>query len=219
MRSKLVTLSGGNAALSERYRSLRAQLEQVEKAGARLLAVVTPAANNGSVEMIANLAVTYAQAGRRTLIIDGDLGNPVLHKLFGLPNAAGFSQVLEGRCSIGDAIQDDVLHHLSVLTAGHRSDHYGDIVGAFPLRERLEQWQQQFEYDMVWVNTPPVLDSADAIQLAGACDRALFVLRSGAVKEDEAVRTRRLLEAAGVSVIGAVLTHHQPRRRWLPFKF
>jgi len=214
LRNKLAMLSGRDTVLSEQYRALRVQLEQGDKDEKQIVAVITPSVGNGAEEVAANLAIASAQAGKRTLLLDGDMRAPMIHQVFGLSNAVGFSDVLEGRSKLESAVQRDVHPNLAVLTAGLRTTVPGDLIGSYPLADLLAQWRTT--YDAVWLNTPPMLSSADALLLASECDRSLLVIREGVVTEADAAQLKRIIDNADIPVIGTILTHHR-RRKWLSF--
>jgi len=214
LRNKLVTLSGGNREVTEQYRSLRAQLEQGWDAGPRIVAAVAPREGNGTAETAANLAVAYAQAGRRTLLVDGDMSKPSVHALFGLPNELGLSTILERACEPGEAVHGDIIANLSVMTAGPSPLYSGDPLGSYSLRQMFDQWRS--DNDIVWLSAPPLLSSSDAQLLVAACDGTLLVMQSGVVDESDAFRVKRMLALLEVRTLGVALTHRR-RRSWLKF--
>lgn len=206
-RNKLVMLSGMNNETVERYRALRAQIDRTGggSSASRVIAVAAPKAGSGTAEMAANLAAAYAQADRRTLLVDGDINSPLIHQLFGLSNVTGLSSIIEASSSVEGVVNHSVISNLDVMTAGPRLPYSKDFVGSFPLQPLFESWRQQ--YDQICLAIPPLLSSADAQQMTGACDGVLLVIRSGRVDESEASRVKRLLALLDVPALGVALAH------------
>ncbi|EFM09158.1 capsular exopolysaccharide family [Paenibacillus curdlanolyticus YK9] len=212
-RNKLIMLGGVESPHIDLYRSLRAQLDYAASASRKsitIVAVAAPHRGNGVTETVANLAIAYAQAGRRTLLVDGDLREPMLHKLFGISNRVGLSSILVYANEADEAVQHGVLPNLSIAPAGPKATGGVDLVAAGQLQTLFKQWRE--EYDVVLLDTPPLLSSAAAQMLAGACDGALLVLRSGVAKEEDALRVKALLETAEVAVLGTALTHGKHKK-------
>lgn len=209
-RNKLSMLSDGHWDLSEKYRSLRFQMEQICGMDSKILAIVAPIEDCGTTETASNLAVAYARAGHRTLLVDGDMRRPTLHRLFGVPNVNGLSAQLGEKCEDKEAIHYDVLPNLSILTAGYSSVTHDSLNMSSSLRRLREGWNKEF--DKVIVDVPPMLASANAQELVSVSDGTLLVLRRRAVNEVDAVRVKRMLDAIGVPVWGTVLTYRKRKR-------
>jgi capsular exopolysaccharide synthesis family protein len=202
-RNKLVMLNGANREAAEQYRSLRAQIDRAGGHDARLIGVAAPRAAAGTAEMAANLAIAYAQANRRTLLVDGDIHSPFVHMLFGLPNVTGFSSVVGALTEEGDEVHCNVISNLDIMTAGAPLSYAGDAIGSCSLQSLFDRWRQQ--YDKVCLVVPPLLSSADAQLMAAACNGVLLVIRSGQVDESDAARVKRLLALLEVSAYGVAL--------------
>ncbi|MWC27324.1 CpsD/CapB family tyrosine-protein kinase [Paenibacillus sp. MMS18-CY102] len=217
-RNKLLMLGGLESSYVDLYLSLRTQLDYAASGkDITVIAIVAPHRGSGVTETAANLAITYAQAGRRTLLVDGDLREPIVHKLFGISNRIGLSSLLSYTSEAAEAVQQEVLPNLSIVASGLQPVGAIDPVaaGAGELHALFGQWKG--EYDVVLMDMPPMLSSAAAQLLAGVCDGALLVLRSGVVKEEDALRAKGMLETAGVAVLGTVLAHS--RRKKVPKRY
>jgi capsular exopolysaccharide synthesis family protein len=171
----------------------------------------------GKTVLAASLALTMTLAGRRVLLVDGDLRRPNLHKIFGLENSKGFAQILTGAADVAGAAQQIDLPglepgggRLAVTTSGTTapltanalaSPHLGAIVGAMAQ-----------SFDTVLIDSPPVLSASDALYLAPVVDGIIFVLRAGAVSEQDAKRARERLLGAGGHLLGFVMNHFDERQ-------
>ena len=143
----------------------------------RSLLVTSAAPGEGKTTTAANLAAAHAEQGKRTLLIDGDLRRPSVHRNFNLPSVVGLSNALLGEISWREAlVQTASLPHLYILPAGPPSRRASDLVGR-GLAELLEEAAS--EYDLVILDAPPLLGFAEPLQMATAVDGVLVVARAG----------------------------------------
>jgi chain length determinant protein tyrosine kinase EpsG len=194
------------SAEGERLRALRSQLQLrwFDEAGRRTaLAIVSDARREGRSHLAANLAVTFAQLGQRTLLIDGDLRVPRQHRLFKIDNQTGLSNLLAGR------MQDQVVTFvhgipgLAVLPAGPQPPNPGELLSRPSFARILEQSKSSF--DVVLVDTPSFESGADATLLARATGAALALARSNYTRTASFERVVGGLSDAGVFMVGSVL--------------
>jgi protein-tyrosine kinase len=190
----------------ERLRALRSQLQLrwFDEPGRRTaLSVVSGARGEGRSHLVANLAVTFAQLGQRTLLIDGDLRMPRQHRLFKIENQMGLSSLLAGR------MQDQVVTFvhgipgLAVLPAGPTPPNPAELLSRPALPRILEQSKSSF--DVVLVDTPPMAAGADASLLARATGAAITLARTHITRAGHFQDVVGSLTDAGVFVVGSVL--------------
>lgn len=188
---------------AEAYRHLRATLFSTRYGQAPRRVLVTSALPaEGKTSVAVNLATTLAQQGRRVLLIDGDLRNAKLHRILDLPAGPGLSDVLLARELAFDALQQAVVGGLFVLTAGTPDPSASDLLGGPRLRALLNDCAQQF--DVVVIDSPPVLAVSDATVLGAQADAVLMVVRAGQTAGAEAGDAVRQLVQGGASLAGAV---------------
>jgi receptor protein-tyrosine kinase len=194
------------SAEGERLRSLRSQLQLrwFNGLGKRTaLAIVGTRPGEGRSHLAANLAVTFAQAGERTLLIDGDLRTPRQHKLFNVDNHVGLSNLLVGRA------QDQVVKlvpgilGLAILPSGPIPPNPEELLGRSSFDRILEQSLPTF--DVVIVDTPAMSSGADVTLLARFAGAALMVARNNMTRTEEFQDLANLMHDAGVQVVGSVL--------------
>jgi non-specific protein-tyrosine kinase len=201
----LVTITDPRSAASEAYRTLRTNLSfyNLDKP-LRTLVVTSPAAGAGKSTTVANLAVTMAQSGRRTILVDCDLRRPSLHELFGLPLAPGLTDtVLENIAE--PPLQKTSVDQLWLLSGGTKPPNPADLLGAARMDQIIAQLAGQA--DFVLFDAPPVLAAADAAILGVKADGLLLVIQAGKTRRDHSERARELLEKAKVRIVGAALTN------------
>lgn len=205
MTANLVTLTSPGSPAAEAFRSLRLNVMAAGREtplNTLLVAPVGPAADKGLA--IANLAVTFAQVGKRVILVDCDLRHPTQHALFGLSNAAGVAAAV--RDAVGAApLQETSVAGLRVLPAGPAVDVPSDLL-ASPAMARLIA-QLASDADIVLFDAPPVTVATDAVELATQVDGVLLTVAAGVTKRDEALRARELLERVGTRVVGAALVN------------
>ncbi len=207
MTEKLITLSAAGTAAAEAYRALRTNLifnDLDDRLRALLVTMPAPESDAGSkAAVVANLAVTMAQSGRRTLLVDCDLRHPRQHEIWGICNDGGLS----GALASGDELQmaDVGVENLSVLAAGPRADNPADLLGSRQMEALISRLRGEAEF--VLFDAPPVLAVTDAALLAAHMDGVMLVLNAGQTRRDHAERARELLERVRARVIGAVLNN------------
>ncbi len=206
----LVTISDPRSPASEAYRALRTNLSfySLDKP-LRTLVVTSPAAGEGKSTTIANLAVTMAQSGRRTVLVDCDLRRPTLHELFDRPMSPGLTNFVMDEVS-ELPLQETGVENLWLLSSGPKPPNPADLLGAGRMSALIDRLAGQV--DVVLFDAPPVMAAADAAILGSRVDGVLLVIQAGKTRRDHAERARTILEKANVRIVGATLTN-APRDR------
>ncbi len=201
----LVTITDPRSPVSEAYRSLRANLSfySLDKP-LRTLMVTSPAAGEGKSTTIANLAVTMAQSGRRTIVVDTDLRRPALHELFGGQMSPGLTDAM--MAAAGELpLQKTAVENLWLLSSGPKPPNPADMLGAERMAQIIDQLTEQA--DIVLFDAPPVMAAADAAILGAKADGVLLVIQAGKTRRDHSERAREILEKAKARIVGATLTN------------
>jgi capsular exopolysaccharide synthesis family protein len=184
-------------------RSAQAGRSNIGAQAMRVVMVTSATAGEGKTSLVCQLASSLGRAGFRTLMIDADLRNPMLHRTFGIPNDAGLSEVLRGEVPPQVALRPTGLPDLFLLSAGKWDDatlralaqgHAGPVLRA--LREH---------YDFVLVDSSPILPVADALLFGAHVDAVLFSVLYGVSRMAFVARARRRLSVLGVPLLGAVV--------------
>jgi capsular exopolysaccharide synthesis family protein len=169
----------------------------------RSLLVTSAAPGDGKTTTAANLAAAHAEQGKRTLLIDGDLRRPSVHRNFNLPSVVGLSNALLGEIPWRAAIiQTEALPDLYILPAGPPSRRASDLVGR-GLTELLEE--ASVEYDLVILDAPPLLGFAEPLQMATAVDGVIVVARAGRTSRRAVASVLATLNRLRAKVVGLVL--------------
>jgi succinoglycan biosynthesis transport protein ExoP len=195
------------SAFSEAYRSVRTALQFSTDSGVPKVLLVTSAGpSEGKSTTAWSLARNFAQLGKRTLLIDGDLRNPSLHRVAEVHGEIGLSNLLAGAANINEAIQDTDDPRLKIILAGPLPPNPAELLAGSKLISLLTVAGESF--DQVVIDGPPVLGLADAPILANASAGTLLVVEAGHTRIQAAqVAVKRLL-AARARIIGAVLSKY-----------
>ncbi len=205
MTSPLITLADARSPQAEAYRSLRTNLEFSSlDHPLRTLLVTSPAPDEGKSTTLANLGIIQAQAGKRVVLLDGDLRRPRLHDLFGLGNNTGVTTaILNPEAPL--PLQNTTVPNLRVMTSGPLPPNPADLLASARMKALLDQLVA--EADLVLLDAPPVIVVTDAVVLATRVDGVLLVVSAGQTRREQAQRARDLLAKVNARLIGAVLTN------------
>ena len=147
--------------------------------------------------------MTFAQQGFRVLLIDADLRRPKLHLAFGVEQEPGLSSLLEGQYAPAEAIRVTSIEGLYLLPSGHLPSNPAELLGGKLMRRLLLGFPDRF--DLLILDTPPVLAAAEASILAAEADAVLLVVRAGHTQRRSAEFAMQQLTMVGAHVAGAVL--------------
>jgi capsular exopolysaccharide synthesis family protein len=207
MPANLITLINPRSPAAEAYRTLRTNLMfyRVDHP-LNSFVVTSPLQGEGKSTVLANLAVTFAQGGHDTLIVDCDLRRPTQHELWDLKNDRGLTSMLIEDTALEDPpVQPVSVERLSVVTSGPLPPNPADVVASHRMEDVIASLRKKVEY--VLFDAPPVLAVTDAALLGLKVDGVLLVLRAGTSRRDRAARTKEELERVKVSIVGTVLVN------------
>jgi polysaccharide biosynthesis transport protein len=190
--------------VAEAFRKLRTNFAFLGIDRPSICCVVTsPSASEGKSTVAANLAVALAQAGQRVAVIDADLRKPTLHKIFDLPQRVGTTTVLLDQASVQDAIQFLGPDMPSVLVCGQLPPNPSELLGSRRMQELLAELRAS--YDVVLVDSAPLLPVTDPMVVSRFADGLLLVARAGATTRDQVQAAKTVSAKAGAALFGTVL--------------
>lgn len=204
---ELITLTEPRSAAAEAYRALRTNLmfSSVENPIHTLL-VSSPAESEGKSTVLANLAITFAQSGHKTILVDGDLRRPSQHDLWGVANERGLTtMMLEDAALSSPPLANTDVENLQILPSGPLPPNPADLLVSQRMTEIIGLLKARASY--VLFDSPPVLAVTDAALLGSKLDGALLVVRAGHTRRDDTARARQTLEQVHVRIVGAVLSN------------
>jgi capsular exopolysaccharide synthesis family protein len=194
------------STLAEAYRSVRTALQFSTPEGApKRLVITSTTRNEGKSTTSLALAINFAQMGQRVLLIDADMRNPTVHKLLGIPNDFGLSNLLSSDNRGDKMITPTVVPNLSVLTAGPVPPNPVDLLTG-PKLLLLLNITAALGIDYVIVDAPPMLGLADAVVLGNQLQNVLYVVQASSTRKAQIKSALRRLRQAGLVPRGVVLT-------------
>ena len=202
---------GRNFAIVESYKSLRTNLQFALSVKDKVLIVTSAEANAGKSTTISNVAVAMAQAGSKVLLIDADMRQPTQHKVFKRTNHLGLSNILSAFCTLQEALQEEVLPNLDLITAGVIPPNPSELLVSRAMTELLEQVKDVYDY--VFIDTPPVCVVSDAMTLLDRVSNVLLVVRQKQTTYADFDAATELITQNGGNVIGSVITNVHERDR------
>jgi len=189
---------------SEAYRSLRTNLQFVDvDRPVKALTVTSSIAGEGKSLTACNLALTLADAGKRVILVDGDLRRPRIGEYLGLRRPAGLTSVLAGTAPLDQALVATKNRLLSVLPAGPVPPNPSELLGSARMLELVELLKQ--DSDIVVIDSPPLLPVTDAAILAQLSDGAILVAQHGTTRRDQVGRAIERLSAVDARLLGSIL--------------
>jgi non-specific protein-tyrosine kinase len=206
-KAKLVTLADPRSAAAEAFRTLRTNLmfSSVENPLHTLL-VTSAAAGDGKSAVLANLAITFAQSGNKTILVDCDLRKPSQHDIWGIPNERGLTTMMleDSAMSTPPLVSTDI-ENLQILPSGPLPPVPADLLSSQRMNGLIGVLKARANY--VLFDAPPVLAATDATLLGSKLDGVLLVVRAGHTRRDQAARAKQTLDRVHVRIIGAVLSN------------
>lgn len=191
------------AQVVEAFRTLRLSLQHMAPPGGPvILTVSSPGSGDGKSLISSNLAVSFAESGMRTLLVDGDVRRGALHAAFSVPQTPGMVDVLGGRATLLDALRPEVQPNLALIPCGTRTARAPELLNS-PLDDMFRVLRSQ--YDVLIVDSPPLGAGADALALAIVTGAMAIVLRTGETDRKMAEAKLKVLDKLPVRVLGAIL--------------
>ena len=202
----LQTYNEPKSPLAEAIRSLRTSLRFSTREGAPKSTFITSsAAGEGKSTVALNLATAYAQAGNKVLLIDADLRNPSLHKLFKIENLEGLTNYLAGGgSSSADISRTTMIKNLYAITSGPIPPDPVELLSGKRMGTLLSNASANFDY--IIIDGPPVLGLADALVISGFCDATILTIEAGKTRKVTLMKSLKRLERAQGNLVGLLFT-------------
>ncbi len=204
-RAYLVSLVEPDSTIVEAYRALRTSVQFLGlDRTMRIVQATSAIAREGKTTTLANLGVLFAKAGYKVVIVDADLRRPRMHQFFGLGHEKGFTSVILGNESLSGAVQEvPTVPRLSVLASGPIPPLPSELLQSSRAGEVLKGLAAEF--DLVLVDSPPVLPVTDASVLASWADGVLLVATAGSTSRRHLTRAADTLRQVDAELMGVVL--------------
>ena len=200
----LVTFAEPKHVVSEQFRTVRTN---IEFAGAALdkcqvIMFTSSAMSEGKSTVSANVAVTWAQAGKKVLLVDADLRRPTVHATFRKLNLDGVTTVLTGKTKPDEVVEDTFVDNLSVITSGPIPPNPSELLNSKRMGQLLDWTREKF--DIIVLDSPPVLAVSDVQVLVPRSDGVVVVANMGKTLKGDLKRTVEVLKLAKAKILGSV---------------
>lgn len=189
--------------VAEAYRAIRTSLYFSTKGSHKVVQVTSPNPGDGKSTLAANLAVAIANSGKRILLIDADFRRPRCHKLFRLAAPVGMSSLIDDSAEIDDAVCGTPVPNLFVLPCGPLPENPSELLTSARFAELLEVFKEQ--YDLVLIDTPPVLAVTDPMVVAPRVDGVLLVMRLTRGARGSVTQAIDALQSLDAKILGVVV--------------
>ena len=200
-----ITSMNPKSPISEQYRTIRTTIEfKMIDQGIKSFLVTSSEASAGKSTTIANLAITFAQQGKKVLLIDADLRKPTVNLTFKVQSRVGLTNVLMNQSSITDAQQRTrVSENLTIISSGPIPPNPSELLGSIAMKRLIESVTEFF--DVILIDTPPLSLVTDAQVLSNYVGGVVIVAQANQTKKDGLLRTKKLLNQVQANILGVVL--------------
>jgi polysaccharide biosynthesis transport protein len=204
-RQVLATLMSPRSPVAEAFRTLRTNLEFASlDTPLRTLLITSAVPGEGKSTISANVAIAFAQAGRKVILVDGDMRRPSIHRLFEIPNSYGLTTLLRA----DQTALDSVAHaseepNLRIVTTGPLPPNPAELLGSQRMRALIARLSEGS--DLIVIDSPPLHAVTDAAVLASEMDGVLIVSHAGRTKRGALAQAREALDRVGARVVGVTL--------------
>lgn len=188
---------------AEAYKTLRTNIQYSSfDKNTQVIIVTSSQPGEGKSTTAGNLALSMAQDGKKTILIDCDLRKPTVHKKFSITNTSGLSEVMVGKVELKDAMKE-FNKNLTIITSGKIPPNPSEMLGSKNMKRFLVELRRH--YDCIILDTPPVLAVTDAQILSRNADGMVLVIKSGYTKKDVVIKAKKQIDNVGGKIIGAIL--------------
>ncbi|MFP3728361.1 CpsD/CapB family tyrosine-protein kinase [Priestia filamentosa] len=202
----LISLTNPKSLIAEQFRTVRTNIEfSRPDVDLRTIVVTSPNIAEGKSTITANLAVVFAQQGKRVLVIDSDLRKPTVHYTFHTENHIGLSNILTRQATLEKTVKITKQKNLWVLTSGPIPPNPLELLSSKGMSVLLKKAKN--EYDIVILDSPPVLAVTDAQVLSSLTDGVVLIVSNGKTKIDSAKKTKELLKSVKAKILDVILNN------------
>jgi capsular exopolysaccharide synthesis family protein len=204
-KQKLISSQDPFSPISEAYRRIRSNIQFTSiDQPAKSIMVTSAAPGEGKSLTVANLGITMAQSGLKTIIVDTDLRRPVQHQIFTVPNLEGLTDLLRApESDLNSHLLDTKIENLQVITCGQLPPNPADLLGSQRMGQFMAKLQEMA--DVVIYDSPPAAAATDAAVLSNRVDGVVLVIEVGQTPRDIAGQAVKDLQRAGANILGGVL--------------
>ena len=208
----IISYNDPKSVISEQYRAIRTNIEysNVDQ-NTKTILVTSSDKNEGKTTTVSNLAVSFANLNKKVLILDCDLRNASIHKMFKINNIYGLTDILAKDRAVDKCIQETELENLYVLTAGAIPPNPAEILSSDKMKNLIEDLKNIYDY--IFIDTPPIGLVTDAGVLSSFTDGVVLVVKSESVEKKYLEETKKKLDAVDARILGAILNSYKSEQK------
>lgn len=201
---KITSLEKPQSNISEAYRTIRTGIEfsNLDK-DLKVICMTSSKQNEGKTTVLSNLGVSFAKIDKKVLLIDADLRNPSISKMFDTSNSQGLMDILLGKRNIQDCIKKTKQENLYILTGGTIPPNPAEVLSSKKMSEFIESIRD--EYDYIFIDSPPVGVVSDASIISSYSDGVIFVVGANEVDSNLAKIAKERLDSVKANIVGVIL--------------
>lgn len=201
---KITSLEKPQSNISEAYRTIRTGIEfsNLDK-DLKIICITSSKKDEGKTTVLSNLGVSFAKIDKKVLLIDADLRNPSISKMFDTSNTQGLMDILLGKRNIQDCIKKTKQENLYILTGGTIPPNPAEVLSSKKMSEFIESIKD--EYDYIFIDSPPVGVVSDASIISTYSDGVIFVVGANEVDSNLAKIAKERLDSVKANIVGVIL--------------
>jgi len=204
MQNRLITNYSEKSPLAEAYRSAKIAIQFLAKdKSLNTFVISSPSMSEGKSLTTSNLAISFAQGGHRILIIDCDLRKSVIHKYFNIERKPGLTNYMYDEVELKDIIRDSGINNLSLITSGSSSTNPAELLASQKMRDLIETFRTQ--YDIILIDTPPVLVCSDSRILADTTDGIIMIAKVESTRKKALDHALESLNTLDNNILGFII--------------
>lgn len=208
---KTINNLDAKSPIVEAYRGIRTSIEYSNlDNNLKVILLTSTQQNEGKSTIASNLAISFSNLqNKKILLIDCDLRNPSLHRIFEISNSKGIMNILKGDMDFDKVIYNEKGSSLDVLTTGAMPPNPDDVLGTEKMRSFIQKIKERYDY--IFIDSPPIGIVSDASILSQMSDGIIFVVSSGEVELDFAKLAKEKLENVNAKILGAILNKYESK--------
>lgn len=202
--SRIISIKNPKSPIAEAYRGIRTSIEfsNLDK-NLQVITVTSSMQNEGKSTVLANLAVSFANLDKKVLIMEGDLRNPSVHRMFNISNIKGLTDILLQNKVFADCVHCTDVKNLHVLTCGAIPPNPSEMLSSKKIRDFIESLREYYDY--IFIDAPPIGIVTDAGIISTFTDGCIFVVGAGDADIEMVKVSKERLEKVGANILGVVL--------------
>ncbi|HSQ87839.1 CpsD/CapB family tyrosine-protein kinase [Romboutsia sp.] len=208
--NKIISINNPKSPIAEAYRGIRTSIEfsNLDKE-IKVINVTSSKQNEGKSTVISNLAVSFANLEKKVLILDGDLRNPSIHRMFGISNIHGVTDLLLNTKAFLECVHCTDTKNLHVLTCGQIPPNPSEMLSSKRMKNLIQELKEHYDY--IFIDAPPIGVVTDAGIISTYTDGTVFVVGTNETDSEMVKIAKERLENVDANILGVILNKFEPK--------